>query len=42
MSKDKYGFVSVDLRIFGYRNEPFVFTNHAGKVFYIPDLAKKN
>jgi hypothetical protein len=27
MSKDKYGYVSVDLRVFGYKNEPFVFAN---------------
>jgi hypothetical protein len=26
VSKDKYDFVSVDLRVFG-KNEPFVFTN---------------
>jgi hypothetical protein len=27
VSKDKYGYVSVDLRVFGYKNEPFVFAN---------------
>jgi hypothetical protein len=42
VSKDKYGYVSVDLRVFGYKNEPFVFTNDVEKVFYVPDLAKKN
>jgi hypothetical protein len=25
--KDKYGYVSVDLQVFGYKNEPFVFAN---------------
>jgi hypothetical protein len=42
VSKDKYGCVSVDLRVFGYKNEPFVFTNDVENVFYVPDLAKKN
>jgi hypothetical protein len=42
MSKDKYGYVSVDLRVFGYKNELFVFTNDVQQVFYVPNLAKKN
>jgi hypothetical protein len=42
VSKDKYGYVSVDLRVFGYKNELFVFANDVEKVFYVPDLAKKN
>jgi uncharacterized protein (DUF2141 family) len=42
MSKDKYGYVSVDLRVFGYKNEPFVFANNVEQVFYVPDFAKKN
>jgi hypothetical protein len=42
VSKDKYGYVSVDLRVFGYKNEPFVTTNDVEQVFYVPDLAKKN
>jgi hypothetical protein len=42
MSKEKYGYVSVDLRVFGYKNEPFVFANDVEQVFYVPDLAKKN
>jgi hypothetical protein len=42
MSKDKYGYVSVDLRVFGYKNEPFVFANDVEQVIYVPDLAKKN
>jgi hypothetical protein len=41
VSKDKYGYVSVDLGVFGYKNESFVFAN-VEKVFYVPDLAKKN
>jgi hypothetical protein len=42
VSKDKYGYVSVDLRVFGYKNEPFVFANDVEQVFYVLDLAKKN
>jgi hypothetical protein len=42
VSKDKYCYVSVDLRVFGYKNEPFVFANDVEQVFYVPDLAKKN
>jgi hypothetical protein len=42
VSKDKYGYVSVDLRVFGYKNEQFVFANDVEQVFYVPDLAKKN
>jgi hypothetical protein len=42
VSKDKYGYVSVDLRVFGYKNKPFVFANNVEQVFYIPNLAKKN
>jgi hypothetical protein len=42
VSKDKYGYVSVDLRGFGYKNEPFVFANDVDQVFYVLDLAKKN
>jgi hypothetical protein len=42
VSKDKYGYVSVDLRVFGYKNEQFVFANDVEQVFYVPDLSKKN
>jgi hypothetical protein len=42
VSKDKYGYVSVDLWVFGYKNELFVFANDVEQVFYVPDLAKKN
>jgi hypothetical protein len=41
VSKDKYGYVSVDLRVLGYNNEPFVFANNVEQVFYVPDHAKK-
>jgi hypothetical protein len=41
VSKDKYGYVSVDLWVFGYKNEPFVFANDVEQVFYVPGLAKK-
>jgi hypothetical protein len=41
-SKEKYGYVSVDLQVFGYKNKPFVFANDVEKVFYVPDLAKNN
>jgi hypothetical protein len=40
MSREKYGYVSVDLQVFGYKNEPFVFTNDVEQVFYVADLAK--
>jgi hypothetical protein len=42
VSKDKYGYVSVDLRVIGYKNEPFVFASDVEKVLYVPDLAKNN
>jgi hypothetical protein len=41
MSKDKYGYVSVDLWVLGYKNEPFVFANDVEKVFYVPDLERR-
>jgi hypothetical protein len=42
VTKDKYGYVSFDLWVFGYKNEPFVFANDVEQVFYVPHLAKKN
>jgi hypothetical protein len=42
VSKDKYGYVSVDLPVYGYKNEPFVFANDVEKVLYVPDPTKKN
>ena len=42
MIKDKFGYVSVDLWVFGYKNELFVFANDVEQVFYVPDLAKNN
>jgi hypothetical protein len=38
VSKDKYGYVNVDLQVFGYKNEPFVFANDVEQVFYVPDV----
>jgi hypothetical protein len=37
-----YDYVSVDLRVLGYKNEPFVFANDVEKVFYVPELVMKN
>jgi hypothetical protein len=42
VSKDKYGYVSVDLWVFCYKNELFVFANDVEQVLFVPDLAKKN
>jgi hypothetical protein len=42
VNKENNGYVSVDLWVFGYKNEPFVFANDVEQVFYVPDLAKKN
>jgi hypothetical protein len=42
VSNDKYGYVSVDLRVFGYKNDTFVFANDVEQVFNVPDLPKKN
>jgi hypothetical protein len=42
VSKDKDGYVSVDLQVFGYKNELFVFANDVEQMLYVPDLAKKN
>jgi hypothetical protein len=33
VSKDKYGYVSVEIRVFRYKND-------VEQVFYVPDLAK--
>jgi hypothetical protein len=41
VSKDKYGYVSVDLRVFGYKNVPFVFANDVEQVFYVPTLQSR-
>jgi hypothetical protein len=42
VSKVKYDYVSVDLWVFGYKNEPFVFANDVEQVFYVPDLQRRN
>jgi hypothetical protein len=41
VSKDKYGYVSVDLRVFGYKNEPFVLANDVEQVFYVLTLQRR-
>jgi hypothetical protein len=38
--EDKYDYVIVDLWVFGYKNEPFVFANDVEQAFYVPDLTK--
>jgi hypothetical protein len=42
VSEDKYGYVRVDLLVFGCKNKPFVIANDLEQVFYVPDLANKN
>jgi hypothetical protein len=42
VTKDKYGYVSVNLRVFSHKNERFFFANDVEQVFYVPDLAKNN
>jgi hypothetical protein len=42
VSKYKYGYVSIDLRVFDYKNELFVFANDVEQVFYVTNFAKKN
>ena len=32
MTKDKYRFVSVNLRVFGYKDEPFIFAKDVQQV----------
>ena len=38
----QFGFVSVDLRRVGYRDEPFILASQAKQVFYVTDPANKN
>jgi hypothetical protein len=38
----QYGYVSVDLQVFGYKNKSFIFANDVEQVFYVPYLAKNN
>ena len=40
MTRDKNGFVSVDLRNIGYKTEPFVLAKDVQQVFYVPDTMR--
>ena len=40
MTRDKNGFVSVDLRNIGYKTEPFVLAKDVLQVFYVPDTVR--
>ena len=40
MTRDKNGFVSVDLRNVGYKTEPFVLVKDVLQVFYVPDTVR--
>ena len=40
MTRDKNGFVSVDLRNVGYKTAPFVLAKDVLQVFYVPDTVR--
>ena len=40
VTRDKNGFVSVDLRNVGYKTEPFVLAKDVLQVFYVPDTVR--
>ena len=40
MTRDKNGFVSVDLRNVGYKTEPFVLVKDVQQVFYVSDTVR--
>ena len=40
MTRDKNGFVSVDLRNVGYKTDPFVLAKDVLQVFYVPDTVR--
>ena len=40
VTRDKNGFVSVDLRNVGYKIEPFVLAKDVLQVFYVPDIVR--
>ena len=40
MTRDKNGFVSIDLRNVGYKTEPFVLSKDVLQVFYVPDTVR--
>ena len=40
MTRDKNGFVSIDLRNVGYKREPIVLPKDVQQVFYVPDTVR--
>ena len=40
MTRDKNGFVNVDLGNVGYKTEPFVLAKDVQQVFYMPDIVR--
>ena len=38
---DEYGMTTVDLKDFGYRDEPFVLAKNVTQVFYVHDMSSK-
>ena len=40
VTRDKNGFVSIDLRNVGYKTEPFVLAKDVLQVFYVPDTVR--
>ena len=40
MTRDKNGFVSIDLRNVGYKTEPFVLVKDVQQVFYVSDTVR--
>jgi hypothetical protein len=41
VTKDQYGMTIVDLKNFGYRDEPFVLAVDVAQVFYMKDMSSK-
>jgi len=41
VTKDPYGFTTVDLENVGYKEEPFVLADQVSQVFYVPDTRNK-
>ena len=40
MTRDKNGFVSVNLRNIGYKTKPLVLVKDVQQVFYVPDIVR--
>ena len=40
MTRDKNGFVNVDLDNVGYKTEPFVLAKDVQQVFYVPNTVR--